>query len=157
MFERYSQLSRQAIFVALREAGQFGTPSICSGHLLIELCKVHLELIEQLGIEMDPKEIRTGSQQWHALSEDHLDSQSLPVADELGAVFGRAETNADLHGCKEIRIEHLPLSLMEVNCPAAQLLTACGSSKELIAAHVANVNCSSAQLGATGSWFLDNT
>jgi ATP-dependent Clp protease ATP-binding subunit ClpA len=152
VFERYSILSRQAVFVALKEAGQSGTPSICSEHLLIGIVRVHPELIRQLGIQMEPDQIRTGSEQWHAPSQPIPDSQSLPVADELGAVFGRAALNADLYQCREIRTEHLLLSLMEENCHAAQLLTECGSSKNLIAAHVASVDCSSTQLGATGSW-----
>ena len=148
VFERYSILSRQAVFVARKEAGQSGAPSICSEHLLTGLVSVHPELIKQLGIELEPDQIRTGSEQWHAPSEPIPDEQDLPVADELGAVFERAGSNADLYLCREIRTEHLLLSLMEEHCHAAQSLAACGSSKELIAAHVANVDCSSTQLGA---------
>lgn len=152
MFERYSMLSRQSVFVARREAGQIGTPSICSEHLLIGILSVHPELTKQLGIEIAPDQIRTASEQWHARSEPIPDSQDLPVADELGAVFGRAASSADRHQCSEIRTEHLLLSLIEEQCHAAHLLTARGLSKELIAAHVATVDCSSTQLGDTQSW-----
>jgi ATP-dependent Clp protease ATP-binding subunit ClpA len=147
VFERYSILSRQAVMVARKVAGQSGARSICSEHLLIGIVSVHPELIKQLGIEAEPEQIRTGSEQWHALSKPIPDSQDLSVADELGAVFGRAASIADLYPCGEIRTEHLLLSLMEEHCHAAQLLTTCGGSKELIAAHVANMDCSSIQLG----------
>jgi hypothetical protein len=150
VFERYSILSRQAVFVARKEAGQSGAPSICSEHLLIGLVSVHPKLIEQLGIELEPDQIRTGYAQWHAPSEPLLHSQDLPVADELGAVFGRA----DQYACMEIRTEHLLLSLMEEHCHAAQLLTACGLSRKLIAAHVSNVE-GRTQLAATSASLSD--
>jgi ATP-dependent Clp protease ATP-binding subunit ClpA len=146
MFERYSELSRQAVFIARKEAGQSGTPSICSEHLLMGIVCVHPELMKQLGIEMELGQIRTGSVQWHTPSEPIPDSQNLPVADELGAVFARTASNADLYRGREIRTEHLLLSLMEEHCHASHLLTACGSSKELIATYVANLDCSSRQL-----------
>ena len=152
LFERYSMLSRQAVFVARSEAGQIGNPSICSEHLLIGVVSVHPELTKQLGIEIEPDQIRTAAKQWHARSEPIPDSQDLPVADELRAVLGRATSNADRYHCREIRTEHLLLSLMEERCHAAHLLTMSGFSKELIAAHVATVDCSSMQLGATLSW-----
>jgi ATP-dependent Clp protease ATP-binding subunit ClpA len=155
VFERYSILSRHAVLFARKEAGRSGTPSICSEHLLIGIVRVHPEFINQLGIEMEPDQIRTGSEQWHAPSEPIPDSQDIPVADELGAVFGRAASNADLYQCREIRTEHLLLSLMEENCHAAQLLTSCGFSKELIVAHVARVNCSLTQLGTARSWWFN--
>ena len=148
-------LSRHAVLFARKEAGRSGTQSLCSEHLLIGIVRAHPELIKQLGIEMEPDQIRTGSEQWHAPSDPIPDSQDIPVSDELSAVFGRAASNADLYQCREIRTEHLLLSLMEENCHAAQLLTSCGSSKELIAAHVARVDCSSTQLGTTQSWWFD--
>jgi len=144
LFERYSILSRQAVFVARKEAGQSGAPSICSEHLLIGLVSVHPELIKQFGVELEPNQIRTGYAQWHTRSGPLPHSQDLPVADELGAVFGRA----DQYPCMEIRTEHLLLSLIEEHCHAAQLLTACGLSRELIAAHRWTVE-GSTQLAAT--------
>jgi hypothetical protein len=144
VFERYSILSRQAMFVARKEAGQSGAPSICSEHLLIGLVSVHTELIKQLGIELEPDQIRTCYALWHAPSEPSPHSQDLPVADELGAVFGRA----DQYACIEIRTEHLLRSVMEEQCHAAQLLTACGLSRELIASRVGNVD-GRTQLAAT--------
>ncbi len=155
MFERYSMLSRQVVFAARKEAGRSGIPFICSEHLLIGIVRVHPELIKQLSIEMEPDLIRTGSERWHPKSEPIPDSEDIPVALELKAVLERAALNADMHQCREIRTEHLHLSLKEEQCHASQILTACGSSKELIAAHVANIDCSSTQLGVTGSWFFD--
>jgi ATP-dependent Clp protease ATP-binding subunit ClpA len=152
VFDRYSILSRQAVFVARKEAGQSGAQSICSEHLLIGIVSVDPGLITQFGIEMEPDQIRTGSCQWHAGSEPIPDSQDLSITDELGAVLERAASNADLYQCREIRTEHLLLSLMEVHCHASELLTACGFKSELIAAHAASVDCSSPQLGVTQGW-----
>jgi ATP-dependent Clp protease ATP-binding subunit ClpA len=151
VFERYSILSRQAVLVARKEAGQSGAPSICSEHLLIGIVTVHPELIKQLGIDMEPEQIRTCSERWHASSKPLPDSQDLSVSDELGAVFGRAASNADLYQCREIRTEHLLLSMLEEPSHAAEVLVDSGATKEKVLALMVEGDCTGPQVGTDAS------
>ena len=63
MFERYSELTRQAIFFARMEAGETGAESIDTEHVLIGILAVDPELPNQLGIELDAISIRNQCEQ----------------------------------------------------------------------------------------------
>ena len=53
MFERYSVLARQAVFLARKGAGETGATSIDTEHLLIGILTVYPELPGQLSVEID--------------------------------------------------------------------------------------------------------
>jgi hypothetical protein len=66
VFERYSVLARQAVFVARKEAGETGATSIDTEHLLIGILTVHPELPEQLSVKIDSTSIKNQSKQSQA-------------------------------------------------------------------------------------------
>lgn len=152
MFERFSMLLRQAVFVARLEAGKVGGESICSEHMLIGILSVHPELKSQLGIRIEPEQIRNSSARWHPRADSIPGVVELPMAEQLRAVFVRAKLIADRYHNDEIRTEYILLASLEERCHAAQLLTETGVVAEQINEHIASLDGNDRQPGATGAW-----
>lgn len=146
MFDRYSVLARQAIFVARKEAGQTGATSIDTVHLLVGVLTVHPELPKQLSIEMDAASIRARSEQSQAFLPAIPDSMDLPITPELGRVLEHASSIADAQQCREIRTEHLVASMLDEGGHAATLLADFELEKGAMTNFISTIDCSSAQL-----------
>lgn len=152
MLERYSILARQAVMIARKEAGHAGSNSIDTEHLLIGTCCVNPELLVASGIDLQLGLIRSRSQHWHTLSGLISDSVDLPISPELGKVFERASSLADEQRCREIRTEHLLLSMFEEPGHASQLLADSGIVKERLLALLARMDCTESQVGTNASY-----
>jgi ATP-dependent Clp protease ATP-binding subunit ClpA len=124
VFDRYSVLARQAIFVARKEAAQTGATSIDSEHLLVGVLTVHPELPKQLSIEMDA---------------------ASTITAELGRVLEHAISIADVQQCREIRTEHLVASMLDEGGHAAKLLADFQLEKGAMTNLISTIDCSSAQ------------
>ena len=149
MFERYSELARQGVMIARKEAGRAGSPSMDTEHLLLGVVCVDAALLPQCRAVLNGDAIRSLSAQWYTPSAGIEDSRDLPVADALGNVFGTAVSIADERGCREIRTEHLLLPMMlEPTCHAAILLAENGADIERMKLVTAGVNCNEAQRGS---------
>jgi ATP-dependent Clp protease ATP-binding subunit ClpA len=122
VFERYSVLARQAIFVARKEAGETGATSIDTEHLLIGVLTVHPELSEQLSIEIDTTSLRSQSEQSQASVPAIPDEADLPITPDLGRVLEHVISIADAQKCREIRTEHLVASMLDEGGHAATIL-----------------------------------
>lgn len=123
MFDRYSVLARQAVFVARKKAGETGATSIDTEHLLIGILTVHPELPEQLSVEIDPTSIENQSKQSQGSVAAIPDAVDLPITPDLGKVLEHAISIADEQQCREIRTEHLVASMLDEGGNAAKLLT----------------------------------
>lgn len=152
MFERYSILARQAVMVARKEAGTAGINTIDTEHLLIGIFCVHPELLEQIGIDLQPGLIRIRSEHWQTPSGPIPDSVDLPIAPDLGKVFERATSLADEQRCREIRTEHLVLSMFEEPGYASQLLADFSLEREKLLALMAGTDCTESQVGSDASF-----
>jgi ATP-dependent Clp protease ATP-binding subunit ClpA len=146
VFDRYSVLARQAIFIARKEAGQTGATSIDAEHLLIGVLTVHPELPKQLSIEMDSTAIRARSEQSQAAKPAIPDTMDLPITPELGRVLERAVSIADVQPCREIRTEHLVASMLDEGGRAAKVLADFQLEKGAMTNLISTIDCSSAQL-----------
>ena len=140
MFEHYSDLARQAIFFARKEAGETGAATIDTEHLLIGVQSVHPELPKQLAIEIDLTSVRNQAEQ-HSSKPAIPDAVDLPISPDLGRVFQHAISIADVQQCREVRTEHLIASMLEEGGHAGKLLTDLGLDKKAISNLISNIDC----------------
>jgi ATP-dependent Clp protease ATP-binding subunit ClpA len=145
MFERYSDVAKQALFIARTEAGASGCESIHSEHLLICILIVHPELFTQLGVIIESDELRIQIKEWHPPSAPVPTDQDMPLSPSLQAVFDRAPAIADEQQCAQIRTEHILLSMFDQPCHAGQFLAGRGISKDRLSALVASADYSTPQ------------
>jgi ATP-dependent Clp protease ATP-binding subunit ClpA len=149
MFDRYSYRARQALFIARTEAGAVGSPAIDTEHLLLGILCADADLLRRCGTALTKHAIRTRVQQWHIPSAAIETSLDLPVSDDLGRVFTRVASLADEAQCKEIRTEHLLLSLFsEPSCHAAVVLEDSGANGETARRLAEDVDCKNSQSGS---------
>jgi ATP-dependent Clp protease ATP-binding subunit ClpA len=152
MFERYSILAQQAVMIARKEAGDAGINSVDTEHLLIGTFCVHPELLKQIGIDLQLGLIRSRSEHWHIPSGLIPDSVDLPITPNLGKVFERASSLANEQRCREIRTEHLLLSMFEEPGHASQLLADSGVVKEKLLILLVKMDCAELQVGTDASF-----
>lgn len=145
MFERYSVLAQTAIFVARKEAGQTGAPSIDTEHLLIGILAVHPELPEQLAIEIDSRSLRNQARQSHTPKPAIPDTVDLPITPDLVRVLEHAISIADVQQCREIRTEHLIASMFEEGGRAAKILADFKLERKAISNLMSKIDCNEPQ------------
>jgi ATP-dependent Clp protease ATP-binding subunit ClpA len=145
VFERYSVLARQAVFLARKEAGETGATSIDTEHLLIGILTVHPELPGQLSVEIDSTSIKNQSEQSGSSVAAIPDSVDLPITPDLGRVLERAISIADVQQCREIRTEHLLASMLDEGGHAAKVLTDSQLDKKAMSDLISTIDCSSPQ------------
>jgi ATP-dependent Clp protease ATP-binding subunit ClpA len=133
--------------IARKEAGRAGADSIDTEHLLIAILCAAPELHKQLGIETEVDSIRKQAECWHPPSTPIPIFKDLPVTADLGRVFERASLSADERQCREIRTEHLLLSMLEESGHETKLLVDSGVTKEKLLALMAAADCNDAQVG----------
>ena len=141
MFERYSELARQAIFFALIEAREAQAAAIDTDHLLVGILVVDPELSAQFALEAHKNKF----EQSFAAGPSKQDGTNLPVTSDLGEVMRHAVSIADLHNCREIRTEHLFAALLEGRGQAAKILAAYHIEKQVLSNAISNVDCKEPQ------------
>ena len=144
MFERYSELARQAIFLARKEAGETGAATIDSEHLLIGVLAVHPELPKQLPIEIDLASVRKRTEP-DAPKPAIPDAVDLPLSPNLGRVLERAASIADEQHCREIRTEHLVASIFEEGGNVGRILSDYRLDEKAVSILISNIDCSNPQ------------
>jgi ATP-dependent Clp protease ATP-binding subunit ClpA len=142
VFERYSELARQAVFIALIEARQAQAAAIDTDHLLIGILVVDPELSYQFALET----LRNQSEQSLAVGPSKRDGVDLPLTSDSKQVMMHAASIADLHNCREIRTEHLFASLLEGRgSQAAKILTAYRIERQEVSKAISKVDCGEPQ------------
>jgi ATP-dependent Clp protease ATP-binding subunit ClpA len=145
VFDRYSVLARQAIFLARKEAGQTAATSIDTEHLLIGILTVHPELIRQLVVGIDSTSVRDRFRQSQDSTPGIPDDVDLPITPDLGQVLEHAVSIADEQHCREIRTEHLVASMLDVGGHAAEILADSQLEKKTMSNLISAIDCSMQQ------------
>jgi ATP-dependent Clp protease ATP-binding subunit ClpA len=145
VFERYSILARQAIFLARGEAGQAGATSIDTEHLLMGILTVHPELLGQLAVGIDPTSIRDRFKQSQGSTPAVPNHVNLPITPDLGRVLKHAISIADEQHCREIRTEHLVSSMLDEGGHAAEILADSQLEKKTMSNLISKIDCSEPQ------------
>jgi len=145
VFERYSVLARQAVFVARKEAGETGATSIDTEHLLIGILTVHPELPEQLSVKIDSTSIKNQSKQSQGSVPAIPDAVDLPITPDLGRVLEHVISIADAQRCREIRTEHLVASMLDKGGHVAKILTDLQLEKKVMLNLISTIDCSTPQ------------
>lgn len=122
MFERYTEKARRVIFFARHEAGQFGSPSIESEHLLLGLLHENSNLRRWLP-NATPETIR----QWVEAESKHRapisSAVDLKLSNESKRILKQAAFEADRFAHDYIGTDHLFLALLAVkDCLASKLV-----------------------------------
>jgi len=151
VFERYSILSRQAVMVARVEAGKVGSEAIDSEHLLMGIVCVHPDLFTSLGIEVELDSLREQSEEFRPPSTPIPNSRDLPVSEDASRILQQAAAMADERHNREVRTEHLLLSIIEAPCHGARLLAKHGPVREKLLTVVSNVVGMPPQTGTPAS------
>jgi len=137
-FERYTGRGRRSIFFARYEAGQSGSPSIESGHLLLGALReigLWYELFLPAPGSLDAiraaveREVARGPRaSAHASGSPMGSNVDLPLSDETSRALACAVEEAEQMNQPRIGPEHLLLGLLrEQNCLAARLMRARGA------------------------------
>jgi hypothetical protein len=124
MFERYTEKARRAIFFALYEASQYGSPYIESEHMLLGLLRedkalTHRFLRSHASVESIRKQI-----EGHTMIREKVStSVDLPLSNECKRGLAYAAEEAERLEHQHIGTEHLLLGLLrEERCFAAEIL-----------------------------------
>lgn len=136
MFERYTEKARRVIFFARYEAGQFGSPSIESEHLLLGLLHENGDLRRWLP-DATPETIR----QWVEAESKHRSPIStgveLKLSNESKRILKQAADEAERFAHDYIGTDHLFLALFAVkDCLAAKLVARAAPDAAKIRAEV---------------------
>lgn len=128
-FERYTGRARRSIFFARYEAGQTGSPSIESGHLLLGALReigLWYELFLPEPGSLDA--IRAAVEREVAHGAHAGSNIDLPLAEETSRALDRAAEEAERMNQPRVGPEHLLLGLLgEPECLAARLMRARGA------------------------------
>jgi ATP-dependent Clp protease ATP-binding subunit ClpA len=151
MFERYSELARQAIFFARINAGEAGATSIDIRHLITGVLTVDAELPINFGLGIDSafilKKLEDSPQSGPAVATN----VDLPTTRSLRKVLERATSLADLQQCREIRTEHLFVSAFELGDTAIEFIADLRIDKQAMVDLLSKVDCSQSQKGTDES------
>jgi ATP-dependent Clp protease ATP-binding subunit ClpA len=151
VFERYSILSRQAVMAARVEAGKLGSDAIDSEHLLMGVVCVHPDLFTSLGIEVELDSLREKCREFRPPSSPIPNSRDLPLSEDASRILQQASALADERQIREVRTEHLLLSMIEAPCHGARLLAKHGPVREKLLTVVSNVVGRPPQTGTPAS------
>jgi ATP-dependent Clp protease ATP-binding subunit ClpA len=133
-FERYTERARRSIFFARYEAGQTGSPTIESGHLLLGALRevglwYQLFLPAPGSLDAIRGEVERQVARGEAVSAGT--NVDLPFAEETKLALTFALEEAERMGQPRMGPEHLLLGLLrEKNCLAARLMRARGADAE---------------------------
>lgn len=134
MFDRYTEQARRAVFFALQEAADEGSPNITTSHFLVGMIHVNAALAERVLGSPDavaqmltqlclPPDLRQPS-------PTHIDR---PLSPELKYVMAIALREAQRRRDREIDTTHLLLALLlHEKSHAARILAAYGVTAESI-------------------------
>jgi ATP-dependent Clp protease ATP-binding subunit ClpA len=133
------------------EAGQLGSDLIDSEHLLMGIACVHPDLFTSLGIEVELDSFREQSSEFRPPSSPIPTSRDLPVSEDASRILEQASAIADERHNREVRTEHLLLSMIEAPCHGARLLATHGPMREKLLAALTNVEGGPPQIGTPAS------
>lgn len=123
MFERYTDKARRAVFFARYEAGEFGSPEIETGHLLLGLLREDKPLVNRfLSSRAEIESIRADIEQQTSRGEKAPAEADLPLSPECLRALVHAAEEADRLGRRQIGTEHLLLALLHEDTGFAALL-----------------------------------
>jgi ATP-dependent Clp protease ATP-binding subunit ClpC len=134
MFERYTEKARRAIFFARHEAGEFGSPSIESEHLLLGILREDRTLTNRvLGSQMAVEAIRGQIGGQATIREKIPTWVDMPLSNECEQVLTNAAEEAELLSHPDIETEHVLLALLrEENSFVAQIMRDCGLEPQAV-------------------------
>ncbi len=137
-FERYTASARRSIFLARYEAGQAGSPSIESGHLLLGALR-EIGLWYQLFLpapgSLDSLRAAVEREVTRSprIAAGASASVDLPLAEETGHALAYAVEESERMNKPRVGPEHLLLGLLrEENCLAARLMREHGADLERV-------------------------
>lgn len=133
MFERYSMLARQTIFASYKDASAAGSAAIDTEHLLSGILLLDPTLPGRCGARLSREAVVERTLAWHAPGSPIPPGQDLPLTRDAREVLSRAPSLADQYHSREIRTEHLLLSmLLNPACHAAELLLETGADEKTL-------------------------
>lgn len=122
MFERYTEKARRVIFFARYEAGQFGSPSIESEHLLLGLLHENSKLRRWLP-NATPETIREWVEAESKQRPPVSTAVDLKLSNDSKKILKQAADEADRFSHDYIGTDHLFLALLAIeDCLAAKLV-----------------------------------
>jgi ATP-dependent Clp protease ATP-binding subunit ClpC len=133
MFEHFTDRARRVIHFANREAGQLGSTTIETEHLLLGLIReddiTSRFLQRPFPVAEIREEIERRIVKQPAISAD-ID---MPLSVECGRILHHAAEEAALLNHRHVRPEHLLLGLLrEPTSVGAQVLRACGLDEDIL-------------------------
>ena len=140
VLDRCTEKARRTIFFARYEAGEFGSPTIESEHLLLGLLRENKALTKQvLRSRALAESVRKQINEHTVMREKIPTSVDLPLSAESKRALAYAVEEAGGPDCKYIGAEHLLLGLLRVGkCFAAQILRARGVKLKEVRAELAS-------------------
>src|SRR5499427_7647043 len=124
MFERYTERARRVIFFARYEVSQFGSTTIETEHLLLNLIREDKNLTNRfLRNSSSIENIRKEIEQRTTIREKMSTSIDLPLSNECKRILAYAAEEAERLNHRHIGTEHLLLGILrEEKCVAAEIL-----------------------------------
>ncbi len=140
VLERCTEKARRTIFFARYEAGELGSPTIETEHLLLGLLRENRALTKRfLRSRALVESVRKQISEHAVMGEKIPTSVDLPLSAESKRALAYAVEEAGGLDCKYIGAEHLLLGLLRVGkCFAAQVLRARGVKLKEVRAELAS-------------------
>ena len=145
MFDRYTERARRVIFFARYEAGQYGSASIETEHILLGLSREDRALMHHLRLDLPP-EIRDEIEKVIHRGTRVSTSVEIPLSGDSKKVLQFASEEAERLANRRVGTEHILLGILRVEKSlAATLLTARGAKADAIREQIAKVSASAAK------------
>src|SRR5258707_3140883 len=132
MFDRYTEKARRVIFFARFEAGQYGSASIDTEHILLGLLREDRALMHRLRLDLSPQ-IRDEIEKVMHRGTRVSTSVEIPLSADSHKVLQFAAEEADRLADRHVATQHILLGLLRVEKSlAAELLMAKGAKADAI-------------------------
>jgi ATP-dependent Clp protease ATP-binding subunit ClpC len=133
MFEDFTERARRVIYFANREAGQFGSTTIETEHLLLGLIREDDLTSRFLQHPFPVAEIRAEVERRIVKQPGVSANVDMPLSVECGRILHHAVEEAALLNHRHVRTDHLFLGLLrEPSTVGAQVLRACGLDEDVV-------------------------
>jgi hypothetical protein len=144
-FERYTEKARRVIFFARYEAGQYGSASIETEHILLGLLREDRGLMRHLRLDF-ATEIRDEIEKVIHQGTRVSTSVEIPLSGDSKKVLQFASEEAERFANPHVGTEHILLGILRVEKSlAAKLLLARGAKLNAIREQIAKASASAAK------------
>jgi ATP-dependent Clp protease ATP-binding subunit ClpC len=137
MFDRYTEKARRVIFFARYEAGEYGSTTIDTEHILLGLLREDRALIHHLHLDLSP-EIRDEIEKVIQRGIRVSTSAEIPLSTDSRKALELAGEEADRLAHRQIETHHILLGILRVEKSlAARLVMAKGAKADAIRVQIA--------------------